>query len=82
MSKRLSLLQAAESKPIDFGSVPNIHIRFSLAYTACQQEPRVRIVPEMSDSTFSAIRLCECVSMPRNLLCTKACVCALCMFVI
>lgn len=65
--KRLSLLQAAESRRIDFGSVPNVHILFSLAYAVYRREPHIHIVPEISDSTFSAICLCECVSTELNL---------------
>lgn len=56
------MLQAAESRQRDFGSVPNIHILFSLAYAGYRREPRIHIVPEISNSTFSAICLCECVS--------------------
>lgn len=65
--KRLSLLQAAESRQIDFGSVPNVHILFSLAYTVYRREPRVHIVPEINNSMFSAICLCERVSTELNL---------------
>lgn len=60
--KSLSLLQAAESKLIDFGLGPNVHILFSLAYTVYQPEPHIYIVTEISNSMFSAICLCECVS--------------------
>lgn len=62
VTQRLSLLQAAESRRTDFVFVPNTHIVFSLAHAGYQRDPHVHTVPEISNSTFSAICLCECVS--------------------
>ena len=60
------MLQAAESRRVDFGSVPNVHILFSLAYAVNQPEPHTHIVPEISNSTFSAICVSKGKSTPLN----------------